>query len=142
LAVRHGRCRKRKIRFSLLPDFLIPRLRLTRRSVEKIQAALHGKGVTLRAAIDTCFNPWNEPNLLPVSTAYFALESHAFEAFWARTQEKREILLVRPRRQHRHLEPKRFVSVSTCGERLWHDKWVVLSPWPVARAPPVPSLEP
>lgn len=140
VAIRHGRCRYRNVRFSLLPDFLIPRLRLTRRAVETIQAGLRGRGITLRAAIDTCFSPWNEHNYVPVSTAHFALRRHAFEAWWARHQEHRDILTVRPRRAREASTPKRFESVLRAVEPLGRAMKPRSSLSPRMRGPPAAPI--
>jgi hypothetical protein len=113
LVIRHGRCPYRKINFSLLPDFLLPHLRLTRRSIEVIAAGFRGEGVSMQAAVDTCFNPWNERNRVPVSTAHFAVRRHAFEVWWAKTYEGRNVITIRKHRTKRLWNPKRSVSVLT-----------------------------
>ncbi len=113
VAIRHGRCRYQKRNFSLLPDFLISRIRLTRRSIKTIQASFEGRRISMQAALDTCFSPWHERNRVPVSTAHFALRRYVFDVWWAKAHEQRDALMIRRRRVTRLSKPKSFGSVLT-----------------------------
>lgn len=69
LAVRTGFCKRRRARFSLLPDFLIPFRRLSRFSLD-VLAGARKAGARATAAIDALNSDLGEEFYLPLSTAY------------------------------------------------------------------------
>lgn len=72
LAIRTGYCKVKKIRFSLVPDFLFRRRRISRFSVERLREARVGSPTILHA-IDDLTADLGEEFFLPVSTAHVYL---------------------------------------------------------------------
>jgi hypothetical protein len=143
IVIRRGGCRYHKIRFSLLPDFLMPRLRLTRRTVEALLSAARGRGVTLQAAIDTCISPWHERNYIAVATAHVAIRRHAFEAWWANTHEHREVLRVSLKCPRQVSTPQSFRSETNFVTAFYRGTASQLLPITRMRDPPaVPAYQP
>lgn len=139
IVIRWGRCRHYKTRFSLLPDFLIPRLRMTRRSVEAIRAGLRGRGTTLQAAVDACFFPWNEANYLAVSTVHFALRQLTYEAWSTEHQDQQGGPVSGYGRPSHESAPERFGSVSRKSPPHGRTAWMKIALHPRMRGPP-PSM--
>lgn len=69
LVIRTGFCKSAKIRFSLIPDFLFRRRRISRFSVDRLREARR-VGPTILHAIDDLTADLGEEFFLPVSTAH------------------------------------------------------------------------
>lgn len=69
LVVRTAYCKSLKIRFTLLPDFVIPRRRLSRLGVTRLREAVQ-KAAHLKDALDDWLESLPDEFYLPVSTAH------------------------------------------------------------------------
>lgn len=70
VVVRTGYCRNRKVRFSLLPDFLIRNRRVSRLGLAGIQAYYRSQSNNLKKAIDEWTEGLGEEFYVPLSTAH------------------------------------------------------------------------
>ena len=70
LVIRTGYCKTKKLRFALLPDFLIPRRRISRLSHEALTAAFLLHSERLTNAIDELIAGLGDEFYLPRSTAH------------------------------------------------------------------------
>lgn len=75
IVIRYGRCQRYRIEFSFLPDFLMPRRRLSIPTVSALSRAAKGTQTKLQSAIDTVISPWREDLYLPCSTVYNSLNA-------------------------------------------------------------------
>ena len=73
VAVRTGFCRRRRYRFTVLPDFMIHRRRLSRFSQCELSESFRRQG-RLQVAIDDLVAGLGEEFYLPLSTAYHYLQ--------------------------------------------------------------------
>lgn len=79
LAIRYGRCRSLKSEFSFLPDFLIPRRRITIPTLALVGNALcDSASMTIQSAIDQVLAPEEESVVLSVSTVHTSLQNMAW----------------------------------------------------------------
>lgn len=75
LVIRTGLCRKGNRRFALLPDFVIPRRRISRLGVERLLECHRSRRGRLQDAIDEWKDGLNEEECyLPRSTAWSYLK--------------------------------------------------------------------
>lgn len=69
LVIRTGLCKTKNIRFSLIPDFVLYRRRISRFSHDRLREARAARA-TLMAAIDDLVADLGEEFFLPLSTAH------------------------------------------------------------------------
>ena len=74
VVIRMGLCRTRGQRFALIPDFIIPRRRISRLGLERLREYHGQRSGDLSAAIDDCLEGLGEDFYLPRSTAASYLE--------------------------------------------------------------------
>lgn len=96
VVIRYGRCRRFKIEFSFLPDFLVPRRRLSLPTIAALKEAMRSQTST-QAAIDAVVSPWSEAHYIPVSTAHSALRHLEWIV------KSRYNISALPRRLHSHV---------------------------------------
>jgi hypothetical protein len=103
--VRYGRCTWLKCEFSFLPDFLLPRRRITLPTIAAINEILSSETTTIQSAIDRVVSVNVDAHYLPMSTVRSLL---AYLRFCLKFQYVR---LTRARRRLRFLlPPERFVT--------------------------------
>ena len=106
IVIRYGRCMRLKTEFSFLPDFLLPRRRLTIPTLSAMSDFLNVRSATLQQAVDVMISPWAEILYLPISTAHSSLEHLAW------LKKSRNIATALKRRlMRRLLEPERSGSI-------------------------------
>ena len=107
LVIRYGRCRRVRSEFSFLPDFLIPRRRLTIPTLALVGTTLYGSAsMTIQSAIDQVLAPEEESVSLSVSTVHASLQTLAWIV------KSGYIQFSIPRRRRRHLsEPESYGSM-------------------------------
>ena len=69
LVIRTGFCKTKNIRFSLIPDFILYRRRISRLTNDRLREA-RGARATLMAAVDDLIADLGEEFFLPLSTAH------------------------------------------------------------------------
>lgn len=74
VAIRTGFCRRRHVRFSLLPDFLLRYRRLSRFSIARLIEERRRQGARIQDVIDALTADLGEEFYLPLSTAYAYLK--------------------------------------------------------------------
>lgn len=70
IVIRTAFCKRLKTRYALFPDFLIPGRRISRLSLESLQACRRSHPHCLRDAIDELLEGLDEEFYLPLSTSY------------------------------------------------------------------------
>lgn len=71
IVIRTAFCRTRRVRFALLPDFVIPRRRISRLGVARLTEARLAPGCArMREAIDDWMEGLSDEFYLPLSTAH------------------------------------------------------------------------
>ena len=73
IVMRTGFCKSTQTRFSLMPEFILPRRRISLFSLQRLQEA-RSTHTTLLAAIDELTSDLDEEFFLPVSTAHSYLK--------------------------------------------------------------------
>lgn len=92
---RTGFCKSTKTRFSLIPDFVLPRRRISLFTHKRLHDAA-ARRLTIFAAIDELTSDLGEEFFLPISTAHFYLFS-----FWT---DRRKSISPGPSRKPRVLD--------------------------------------
>lgn len=77
IAIRTGYCKRRQIRFALLPDFLLPQKRISRFSLEVLEENFRSQRGQIRQAVDDLMAGLSDDFWLPISTAHSYLRLHA-----------------------------------------------------------------
>jgi hypothetical protein len=70
---RTGFCKSTKTRFSFIPDFVLPRRRISRFTHDRLREARVATASTILAAIDELTSDLGEEFFLPISTAHIYL---------------------------------------------------------------------
>jgi hypothetical protein len=73
VAIRMGYCRNKKCGFALIPDFLIPRRRISRLGHQLLKHYYQRNGQDLQCAIDDWLEGLGDEFYLPRSSAAFAI---------------------------------------------------------------------
>jgi hypothetical protein len=73
LVIRTGYCKRQKIRFTLLPDFVIRYRRISRLSLERFHESYRGAGGRILPAIDSFTEGLGEEYCIALSTAHVYL---------------------------------------------------------------------
>jgi hypothetical protein len=74
VAIRTGLCKSRKIRFTLMPEFLIRYKRISTFSYRQLHDCYREQGLRLQSTIDALLDGLGDEFYLPLSTAYLYLQ--------------------------------------------------------------------
>lgn len=75
VVIRTGLCKSQRVRFTLMPDFLIRHKRISTFSFRQLHECFREQGCKLQLAIDALLEGLGEEFYLPLSTAYWYLQS-------------------------------------------------------------------
>ena len=105
IAIRYGRCQWFKIEFSFLPDFLLPRRRVSIPTLDALISATKNDKTKLQTAIDDVISSWREDLYLPCSTV-----SHSINSFITLLKNQYIPTASKTHRVRKLSQPDRFGS--------------------------------
>ena len=73
VVIHTGQCKTRKFRFALIPDFMIPRRRISRFGHQRLSEYYRKSAGNIQAAIDECLEGLGDEFYLPRSTVMSCL---------------------------------------------------------------------